>query len=497
MDSRLRGNDNNGLNKLLIGFISLFFFSLANTTSAATPDGFADLAEGLIPAVVNISSSQHVKPKKKLKGLQMPQLKALPPGTPDDLRDFLEKFYQDYGNEDDMAGENLYSLGSGFVISPDGLIVTNYHVVEGAEEVTVNFSDESKYKAEVVGRDSKTDLALLKIKTKDKLPYVKFGDSDKARVGDWVIAIGNPFGLGGSVTAGIISARARDINAGPFDDFLQTDAAINRGNSGGPMFNMKGEVIGINTAIYSPSGGSVGIGFAVPSSLAQPIIEQLRKGGKIDRAWLGVKIQTVNDEIAESVGLDKPRGALVVDTTKGSPAEIAGIQAGDVILKFDGKDIAMMRKLPRLVADEKIGKKVDIELWRNGKTKTVTVTLKEFNEKEEKAALEEEEAPESAIPDSSDLLGMKLAPLNDKLKEEFGYKKEVNGLIVLDLDYEKGAAKQGIKKGDVILLANQKKVSSSADLEKAIAETKAEKRKSVLLQVYRMGDTIFVAVPVG
>jgi len=482
--------------KKFLPVLFLAFFSLANTSRASTPDGFADLAEGLIPAVVNISSTQHVKPKKK-KLQQMPQLKSMPPGMPDELKDFMEKFYQDFGNdEDDMAGENLYSLGSGFVISADGLIVTNYHVIEDAEEIIVNFSDESKYKAEVIGSDSKTDLALLKIKPKDKLPYVKFGNSDKARVGDWVVAIGNPFGLGGSVTAGIISARARDINAGPFDDFIQTDAAINRGNSGGPMFNMKGEVIGINTAIYSPSGGSVGIGFAVPSNLAKPIIDELEKSGKIERAWLGVKIQTVTDEIAESIGMDSARGALVVETTKGSPVEKAGIQSGDVILKFDGKEISTMKKLPRMVADTPIGRKVDLEIWRNGKTKTITVALAEYNEKEEKAATEEEESPATSVPNTKSLLGMKLAPLTDQLKEEFGYKKDMSGLIVLDLDYEQNAAKKGIKKGDIIMTANQKNVASVDDLEKLVKQVKLDKRKSILLQVYRAGDAIFIAIPV-
>ena len=325
------------------------------------PDGFADLAARLLPAVVNVSTTQTLKKE------DMPDMPQFPPGSPFDefFKDFMER-----QKGQDATPRKVTALGSGFIIDPSGLVVTNNHVIDDAEQITVILHDTQAFKAKIVGRDTKADLALLKIEVPTKLPFVQFGDSDGARVGDWVIAIGNPFGLGGTVTAGIVSARARDINAGPYDDFIQTDASINKGNSGGPLFNMKGEVIGINTAIFSPSGGSIGIGFSIPSNEAKPVLADLQKYGKTRRGWLGVRIQSVTPDIAESLGLKEQKGALVAGTTPDGPAEKAGIKAGDVILTFDGKDVVDMRRLPRIVAETGIDKDVDVQLWRGGKMTT-------------------------------------------------------------------------------------------------------------------------------
>ena len=328
----------------LLGLLFALTMVLGALPAAAksAPDSFADLADKLLPSVVNISSTQVVREDR---GPQAPQL---PEGSPfgDSFREFF--------NRNQNAPRRATSLGSGFIISSDGLVVTNNHVIEGADEITVTLSDDSQHVATLVGRDPKTDLALLRIDADRDLPAVPWGDSTKSRVGDWVVAIGNPFGLGGTVTAGIISARQRDINQGPYDSFLQTDASINRGNSGGPMFNMDGEVIGVNTAIFSPTGGSVGVGFAVPSTIVSRVIAQLQEFGQTRRGWLGVRIQTVTDEIAESIGLDKARGALVSSVTADGPAEEGGIKAGDVVLSFDGKSVDSMRELPRIVAETDI-----------------------------------------------------------------------------------------------------------------------------------------------
>jgi serine protease Do len=351
-------------------------------------------------------------------------------------------------------------------------------------------------KAKLIGSDTKTDLALLKIEAKKPLPYVKFGNSDKTRVGDWVVAIGNPFGLGGTVTAGIISARARDINAGPFDDFLQTDASINKGNSGGPMFNMAGEVIGINTAIYSPSGGSVGIGFATPSALARPVIDLLRQGKKIHRGWLGVKIQSITEDIAESLGLTEDKGALVVDITKGSPADKAGIITGDIILTFDGKEIAAMRKLPRIVAETPVGKRVNVELLRKDVKKTVTVLLGELNEKDEAQAAPGHE--KNAVPPvGKALLGMNLAPLTPELRTTYNIAQGINGLVIVSVAKNSEAAQRGLQGGDVLTGINHELVSSVEQLTSLIEQARKTGRKSVLLLINRAGVTQFVPLPIA
>jgi serine protease Do len=352
------------------------------------PDSFADLAEKLVPSVVNISTTQTVtsdKPGDK------PGRPRLQPGSPLDefFKDFLERNGQrnEKSEKPEPRSRKATSLGSGFIVDPAGYIVTNNHVIEGADEITVILHDDTRLKAEVLGRDGKTDVAVLKIKTDKKLVPAIWGDSDKARVGDWVLAIGNPFGLGGSVSAGIVSARQRDIHSGPYDDYLQTDAAINRGNSGGPMFNVQGEVIGINTAIYSPSGGSIGIGFAIPSNIAREVANELISdpGHVVHRGWLGVRIQAVTDEVAETLGLDKARGALVTSVNENGPAQTGGIQPGDVILSFDGKPVVDMRHLPRLVASSSVNKTVPVGVWRKRQETVLQVKVGKLEETEQTA----------------------------------------------------------------------------------------------------------------
>ncbi|MFK7901473.1 MAG: Do family serine endopeptidase, partial [Nitratireductor sp.] len=341
----------------------------AQSVASQGPVSVADLAEKLLGSVVNISTSQKVKQKRPSQPVP-----RVPDGSP--FQEFFDDLFPD-GQK--RPGQNpdrkVQSLGSGFVISADGLIVTNNHVIEGADEITANFADGTKLIAELVGTDPKTDLAVLRVKSDKDLEFVPLGDSDKSRIGDWVLAIGNPFGLGGSVSMGIVSAIGRDIQSGPYDNFIQTDAAINRGNSGGPLFNMNGEVIGINTAIISPSGGSIGIGFSVPTSLAKQVISQLSEFGETRRGWLGVQIQTVTDEIAETLGLEKASGALVGDVFKGGPAAAGGIVSGDVVLKFDGKEVAEMRDLPRIVADTSVDEEVDVVVFRAGKEQTIQIKV--------------------------------------------------------------------------------------------------------------------------
>ena len=473
----------------------LTFLIVSNANSASAPESFADLAEDLTPAVVNISTSQTIKqnennPLGDLFSYNFPDGGQNPFG---ELPELFKKFY----GENENGERKSSSLGSGFVIDPDGYIVTNHHVVDKADKITVVFNDDTKVEAKLIGKDAKTDIALLKIKVNKKLKYVKWGNSDKVRVGDWVLAIGNPFGLGGSVSAGIISARARDINAGPFDDFLQTDAAINRGNSGGPLFNMDGEVVGVNSAIFSPSGGSVGIGFSVPTSLAQPIISQLKDSGHVKRGWLGVKIQTVTDEIADSLGLKKAKGALVLDVNEDSPAKQAGMLAGDVILSFDGKEVTTMRKLPRIVAETKVGKKVPVVVWRKEKEKTLIVTVAQLDEEkendsinEEQQNLEEDESPKA----SKELMGLGVKNLDKNLRNRFGIADNIKGVIIIDINPEGPAAQKPIKPGDIITDINQEPISSIVEMEKLINESKKSGKKSVLFLINRDNSTQFIAL---
>ncbi|MBS1183906.1 MAG: degP1 2 [Proteobacteria bacterium] len=471
------------------------------------PDSVADVAEKLIGAVVNISTTQTVAETRQV---PLPQV---PEGSP--FQDFFDEFFDKNGNNNggndgaDNGAENgdgsgdesgdprkVQSLGSGFVIDPTGIIITNNHVIEDADEIVANFSDGSKLKAELIGRDAKTDLAVLRVKPDKPLTAVKFGDSEHMRVGDWVMAIGNPFGLGGTVTTGIISARNRDINSGPYDNYIQTDAAINRGNSGGPLFNETGEVIGINTAIISPSGGSIGIGFAIPSEIAVGVVDQLREFGETHRGWLGVNIQEVTDDLAESLGIASPQGALVAGVTEGGPAAVAKVEPGDVIVAFDGHAIKTMRELPRLVANTEVGKEVAIKLIRKGQELTLPVKLGRLEEGEKVAAKDDEPSPEQP-KDETKVIGLTLGPLDDSARQQFKLNAEIKGVVVTGVDPSSAAADKGIAAGDLIVEVAQEEVLSPEDVAKTVDKQKSMGRKSVLLLVSNAGgDLRFIAVKI-
>jgi serine protease Do len=480
----------------LAAFAAAFMLwpAVPSTAQARGPESIADVAEKVIDAVVNISTSQNVEGR----GNAIPQL---PPGSP--FEEFFDEFFK---NRRGQPGENngpnrsprrVNSLGSGFIIDPSGIVVTNNHVISEADEINVILNDGTRLKAELIGKDQKTDLALLRVKPDKPLKAVKFGDSDKLRLGEWVIAIGNPFSLGGTVTAGIVSARNRDINSGPYDNYIQTDAAINRGNSGGPLFNLDGEVIGINTAIISPSGGSIGIGFAVPSKTAVPVIDQLRQYGETRRGWLGVRIQQVTDEIAESLNIKPARGALVAGVDEKGPAKPAGIEAGDVIVKFDGKDIKEMRDLPRIVADTPVGKDVEIVIVRKGKEEKKTVKLGRLEDTDQKLAAvspKKEPGPEdkSVVQKT---LGLSLANLNDDLRKRYKIKDTVKGVVITAIDSNSPAAEKRLSAGDVIVEVAQEAVTTTADLQKKVDQLKKDGRKSALLLVSNAdGELRFVAL---
>ena len=470
---------------LVLVAMCIFAMLTGAAYARSAPDSFADLAEELSPAVVNISTTQRVASGQGRMEFQFP------PGSP------FEEFFKEFFDRNQQGDRNrptrrVTSLGSGFVIDPAGLVVTNNHVIAEADEITVNFADGRKYEATVVGKDPKTDLALLRIEPDQDLVSVPWGDSGESRVGDWVVAIGNPFGLGGSVTAGIISAISRDINAGPYDDFIQTDASINRGNSGGPLFNMDGEVIGINTAIFSPSGGSVGIGFAVPSAIARNVILQLERFGKTRRGWLGVRIQTVTDEIAEGLGLDRPRGALVAGLTEGGPAEQFGLQQRDVILKFDNRPIEEMRELPRIVADTEIGKPVPVEIWRDGQFQTLQVEIGELDESEAQVAAVDPTSPEST--EELQALGMTLTGMNEEVRDRFEIGEQALGVVVTDVTIESPAAEKGIRPGDIIVEVADEEVTSPDQVVSKITQLRQAKRKIVLFLLERGGDRRYVPV---
>jgi len=452
--------------------------------AAPVPDTFADLAEELLPSVVNISTTQVSRTSSEQ---EIPQA---PPGSP--FEDFFREFFE--RNRPENMPRRATSLGSGFIIDKGGIVVTNNHVIAEADEISVILQDNSRYDAEVLGRDPKTDLAVLKIDTGFDLPAVSFGDSTTARVGDWVLAIGNPFGLGGSVTAGIISAQQRDINTGPYDSFIQTDASINRGNSGGPLFNIDGQVIGVNTAIFSPSGGSVGIGFSVPSEIAQRVVRQLQDYGRTRRGWLGVRIQTVTEEIAESLGLEGARGALVASVSEGGPAEDAGIVAGDVVLSFDGRPIEEMRDLPRIVADTDIGKAVRVELWRKDAMEVVSVKIGELEESPVVASLGAPDAPGEGDSGEIRQLGLGVAAITDTLREEFGIAEGAKGVLVTEVSGDGPAADKGIRPGDIIVEVSQEEIASPSQIKAKVAEAQEQGRRSILLLVEREGDLRFVAV---
>jgi serine protease Do len=458
---------------------------------AARPQGYADLAERLLPMVVNISTSQTLRRRPDAEAPAAPQTSPGQQGSP--LDDFFKDF-MDRGNRP----RRVQSLGSGFVIDPAGYVVTNNHVIDGADEITVILNDKTSLPATLIGKDEKTDLALLKVNSKQPLAVARFGDSDRARIGDLVMAIGDPFGLGGTVTTGIVSARNRDINSGDYDDFIQTDAPINRGNSGGPLFNMDGEIIGINTAIYSPTGGSVGIGFSIPSNAAKNVIAQLRSTGKIQRGWLGVRIQQVSDEIAETMGMDRPRGAMIAGMTEGGPAAKAGIQNGDVVTSFDGKPVADSRTLPRLVADASIGKTVNIEVLRKGQRKTMPITVQRLVEDEKVASLDSKTPakPGAAAPKPPATLnlGMSLAPISPDSRRRFRLSGNVQGVVVTEVDADSPAGQKNIRAGDVITEVAQQKVTSPDEVSAKLDVERKAGHKVVLLQVSRGGELTFIGV---
>jgi len=426
--------------------------------------------------VVNVSSTQEAEKT----------------GADDELDQFFKEFFDKQSKPSQQR--RAMSLGSGFIIDPAGYIVTNNHVVADAEAIKIRLHDDTELDAKVVGRDEKTDLALLKVESKTPLTALKWGDSDQTRIGDWVLAIGNPFGLGGSVTAGILSARQRDINAGPYDDFLQTDASINRGNSGGPMFNMDGEVVGINSAIYSPSGGSVGIGFAIPSNLAKPIIDQIRQYGHARRGWIGVRIQQVTPEIAEGLGLPTTQGALVNDVTQGGPAAKAGLAGGDLITGFDGKPVPDDRALPRIVADTPIGKAVNIEVLRKSRKQTLKITVLKLADeaKPDKAG----KAPPAPVKNQSRLsqLGLSVGALDAGARAKFKIGSGVQGVVVTAVDPGSAAAEKNVRPGDVIVEVTGQAVKTPDDVVKRVdAEAKAGK-KAALMLINRDGDLQYLGL---
>ena len=456
------------------------------------PESFADLAERLLPAVVNISTTQVVKPGAG--GGTGPDRPRFAPGSP--FEEFFREFF-DRQQRRDTPKRKATSLGSGFVIDAKGLIVTNNHVIAEADEITVTLADDSKLEATVVGRDAKTDLALLRVKPTKALHAVPFGNSDTARVGDWVVAIGNPFGLGGTVTAGIVSARHRDINSGPYDDFIQTDASINRGNSGGPMFNVKGEVVGVNTAIFSPTGGSVGIGFAIPANLAKPIIDQLLEHGRARRGWLGVRIQTVTEEIAQGLGLSQVSGALVASLSEDGPAAKGKIEVGDVILSFNGRPITEMRRLPRVVAETPVGKSVNVEVWRKGAKKTLKITLGEFPDDVQKLAGKSPAGPSPVA--AVEVLGLKLATVTQELRQRFSLGEGVKGVVVTEVEAGSPAAEKQIRPGDIIRKIGpaQSSVTNPAEVMSQVEQARKSPMSTVLVLVEREGNQRFVAIKIA
>lgn len=470
----------------LTAFAALLLYGL-QAQARGVPESFADLADALLPTVVNISTSQVVEGG---------------PGA-ESFEDLFREFFERHGEGAPSPRQRRQSsLGSGFVIDAEGYIVTNHHVVDGADEITVRLHDNTSLRARLIGTDDKTDLALLKVESTQPLPAARWGDSDAARVGDWVLAIGNPFGLGGTVTAGIISAQARNIDAGPYDDFIQTDAAINRGNSGGPMFNLEGRVIGVNSAIFSPSGGSVGIGFAVSSSLARPVIEQLRDFGQTRRGWLGVRIQSITPEIAEGLGRgSNVNGALVAGITSGGPAE-GVLRPGDIVLSFNAQPIREMRDLPRIVATTAVGSEASVRVWRDGVEETLVVTLGELEAAEQSGMLATEstrrgpgQQPQER-DDSVQVLrtyGLELAAVDEQAAQQFGL-TDTEGVVITGVLPNSAAAARGLAVGEVIYEVNQTTVSRPSDVVAAIQAARDQGRSSVLLFVGRDGDLRFVAL---
>lgn len=475
------------LSHLMAAGMATLVITFAGAASAASlpPETFADLAAKVTPSVVNISSTHHTKVSSDS---EMPDF---PKGSP------FDQFFHNFRGHGQKGGQDVTALGSGFIIDSTGYVVTNNHVVEDASDIVVTLNDGKDYPAKLIGTDKKTDLALLKIDAGKPLPTVMFGNSDVARVGDWVLAVGNPFGLGGTVTTGIISARSRDIHSGPFDDFLQIDASINRGNSGGPTFNLAGEVIGINSAIYSPNGGSVGIGFAIPANEAKPVLNALRDHGRVDRGWIGVQIQPVTPEIANSLGLKDAVGTLVTAVQANGPAATAKMERGDVILSFNGADVAETRELPRIVAATPAGKPVDVVVWRDGERKTLRVTVAQMKDQEQVASAGDTSPDLQNEGSANRVLGAQLSALTPDLRRQLGLGEDVSGVVVMDVTEDGPAAKQGLRQGDIIEQVARSKVSDPAEVDKLVQQALTEKKSAVLLLVNRQGDEVFLAVKVG
>ncbi|MGR3814471.1 MAG: Do family serine endopeptidase [Cognatishimia activa] len=467
---------------LWLSALALMFVLAQTLVAQARPDSLADLVEEVSPAVVNISTSTVVASRSGPQGI-------VPEGSP--FEDFFREFQDRQGQGDQNRPRRSAALGAGFVISEDGFVVTNNHVIEGADEILVEFFSGEELPATVIGKDPNTDIAVLKVESDTPLPFVSFGDSDVARVGDWVMAVGNPLGQGFSVSAGIISARNRALS-GSYDDFIQTDAAINRGNSGGPLFNMDGEVIGVNTAILSPNGGSIGIGFSMASNVVTNVVDQLQEFGETRRGWLGVRIQDVTEDMIGAVeGLETAAGAMVTDVPDG-PAKDAGIESGDVILTFDGTDVEDVRGLVRTVGNTAVGKAVRVIVLRGGKTQTLLVTLGRREEAEAAVPAAQPVTPEE--PTEKDMLGLTVTPMTEELRTELGLDEGAEGLVITNVDELSKAYEKGMRAGDVITEASQQKVVSVSDLDARVAEAEEAGRKSILLLVRRGGEPRFVAL---
>ena len=465
-----------------LSFLTLIFLTVQAAMALAKPESLAPLAEKISPSVVNITTSTVIEGRTGPQGI-------VPEGSPfeDFFRDFQDRNNGGEGNRPRRSS----ALGSGFVISEDGYVVTNNHVIDGADEITIEFFSGEELQAKVIGTDPNTDIALLKVEAKSPLPFVSFGDSDAARVGDWVIAMGNPLGQGFSVSAGIVSARNRALS-GTYDDYIQTDAAINRGNSGGPLFNMDGDVIGVNTAILSPNGGSIGIGFSMASNVVTRVVDQLKEYGETRRGWLGVRIQDVTEDVADAMGLENASGALITDVPEG-PAKEAGLATGDVILSFDGVDVADTRGLVRQVGNSPVGATVRVTVLREGKSQTIKVVLGR-REDADGAAPTPAQNQEAPAPQSKSVLGLTLAPLTDELRTELGVEASMAGLAVTEVDETAEAFEKGLRAGDIITEAGQQKVTTIAELEARVDAAKDAGRKSLLLLVRRAGDPRFVAL---
>ncbi|MEW9919006.1 DegQ family serine endoprotease [Marimonas sp. MJW-29] len=466
-----------------MALLALAFVVAQAVAAFAKPESLAPLAEKISPSVVNITTSTVVEGRTGPRGI-------VPEGSP--FEDFFREFQDRNRDGEGPRPRRSSALGSGFVISEDGFVVTNNHVIDGADEITIEFFSGDELKATVVGTDPNTDIALLKVEADGPLPFVRFGDSNSARVGDWVIAMGNPLGQGFSVSAGIVSARNRALS-GTYDDYIQTDAAINRGNSGGPLFNMDGDVIGVNTAILSPNGGSIGIGFSMASNVVTRVVDQLKEYGETRRGWLGVRIQDVSEDVADAMGLEKAAGALITDVPDG-PAKDAGLMTGDVIMSFDGVEVEDTRGLVRQVGNSPVGATVRVTVMREGKSQTFKVTLGRREDANGAEPGESDEPEQEKEPETKDLLGLTLAPLTDSLREELGVDGDTVGLAVTAVDEASEAYEKGLRTGDIITEAGQQQVASISDLEARVKAARDAGRKSLLLLVRRAGDPRFVAL---